>query len=156
LSVRRSSVVLAGIGIVLIVLGVLVRFVVVPVATKLPGNTSLGITYSGQATLLNSSALQSGDTKNVIATNVPTAVDRRVKVTSIHGDTAIVSDDLTIHAGSQTLTSDHTYARLGRSRTTPTAFTTQPPATSSRFPMAGTPPATGDRSMRTESPPPAR
>jgi len=56
LSVRRSSVVLAGIGIVLIVLGVLVRFVVVPVATKLPGNTSLGITYSGQATLLSTAA----------------------------------------------------------------------------------------------------
>src|SRR5262252_7745149 len=104
--VRRSSIILAGIGVVLIVLGVLVRFVVVPVATKLPGSTNLGVTYSGQATLLNSSALQSGDTKNVLVANV----DRRVKVTSIHGDTAIVSDDLTIHAGSQTLPSDHTYA----------------------------------------------
>jgi hypothetical protein len=56
--VRRSSIILAGIGVVLIVLGVLVRFVVVPVATKLPGSTNLGITYSGRATLLNSSALQ--------------------------------------------------------------------------------------------------
>ena len=44
LSVRRSSIFLAGVGIVLIVLGVLVRFVVVPVATKLPGNTNLGVT----------------------------------------------------------------------------------------------------------------
>ena len=110
LSVRRSSIVLAVTGVVLIVLAVLVRFVVVPVATKLPGSTSLGVTYSGTATLLNSSALQSGDTKNVIAANVPTTVDRRLKVTSVHGDTAIVSDDLTIHAGSQTLPSDHTYA----------------------------------------------
>jgi hypothetical protein len=110
LSVRRSSIVLAVTGVVLIVLGVLVRFVVVPVATKLPGSTNLGVAYSGTATLLNSSALQSGDTKNVIAANVPTTVDRRVKVTGVHGDTAIVSDDLTIHAGSQTLPSDHTYA----------------------------------------------
>ncbi len=151
LSIRRSSIVLAGIGVVLIVLGVLVRFVVVPVATKLPGSTSLGVTYSGRATVLNSSALQSGDTKNVIAANVPTTVDRRVQVTSIHGDTAIVSDDLAIHAGSQTLPSDHTYAR-----TAPTAFTIRPPAASSRFPIPGTPPATGDRSTCTESPPPAR
>ena len=59
LSVRRSSIVLAVIGVVLIVLGVLVRFVVVPVATKLPGSTNLGVAYSGTATLLNSSALQS-------------------------------------------------------------------------------------------------
>jgi hypothetical protein len=110
LSVRRSSIVLAVIGIVLVVLGVLVSFVVVPVATKLPGSTNLGVTYSGQATLLNSSALQSGDTRNVIVANVPMTVDRRVKVTSIHGDTAIVSDDLTIHAGGQTLPSDHIYA----------------------------------------------
>ena len=108
--VRRSSIVLATVGVVLIVLGVLVRFVVVPVATKLPGSTNLSVTYSGTATLLNSSALQSGDTKNVIATNVPTTVDRQLKVTGIQGDTAIVSDDLTIHAGSQALPSDHTYA----------------------------------------------
>src|SRR3984893_9279408 len=67
LSVRHHPIVLAGIGVVLIVLGVLVRFVVVPVATKLPGSTSLGVTYSGTATLLNSSALQSRDSKKVIA-----------------------------------------------------------------------------------------
>src|SRR6516225_10276279 len=142
--VRRSSIILAGIGVVLIVLGVLVRFVVVSVATKLPGSTNLGVTYSGKATLLNSSALQSGDTKNVIATNVPTAVDRRVKVTSIHGDTAIVSDDLTIHAGSQTLTSDHTYA-LDRTTlegvTPPPGISVEPSvgALSSAFPIGPQP-----------------
>jgi DUF3068 family protein len=140
LSVRRSSIVLAGIGVVLIVLGVLVRFVVVPVATKLPGSTNLSVTYSGTATLLNSSALQSGDTKNVIATNVPITVNRQLKVTSIEGDTAIVSDDLTIHAGSQTLPSDHTYA-LNRSTlegvTPPAGVSVEPSkgALSSMFPI---------------------
>src|SRR5713101_5377610 len=140
LSIRRSSIVLAGIGLVLIVLGVLVRFVVVPVATKLPGSTNLGVTYSGTATLLNSSALQSGDTKHVIAANVPTTVDRRLKVTSVHGDTAIVSDDLTIHAGSQALPSDHTYA-LDRTTlegvTPPKGIPAQPSegALSSTFPI---------------------
>ena len=130
--VRRSSIVLAGIGVVLIVLGVLVRFVVVPVATKLPGSTNLSVTYSGTATLLNSSALQSGATKNVIAANVPTTVDRRLKVTGIYGDTAIVSDDLTIHAGSQTLPSDHTYA-LNRT----TLEGVAPPADVSAEPSVG-------------------
>ena len=140
MSVRRSSIVLASIGVVLIVLGALVRFVVVPVATKLPGSTNLGVIYSGRATLLNSSALQSGDTKNVIAANVPTTVDRRLKVTSIHGDTAIVSDDLIIHAGSQTLPSDHTYA-LDRTTlegvTPPPGISVEPSvgALSSAFPI---------------------
>ena len=138
--VRRSSIVLAVTGIVLIVLAVLVRFVVVPVATKLPGSTSLGVTYSGTATLLNSSALQSGDTKHVIAANVPTTVDRRLKVTSVHGDTAIVSDDLAIHAGSQTLPSNHTYA-LDRTTlqgvTPPKGISAEPSegALSSTFPI---------------------
>jgi Porin PorA len=138
--VRRSSIVLATVGVVLIVLGVLVRFVVVPVATKLPGSTNLSVTYSGKSTLLNSSALQSGDTKNVIATNVPTTVDRQLKVTSIQGEVAIVSDDLTIHAGSQTLPSDHTYAlnRTTMEGATPPAGVSVEPsvgALSSMFPI---------------------
>jgi hypothetical protein len=108
--VRRSSIVLATVGIVVIVLGVVLRFVVVPIATQLPASTKLGITYSGTATLLNSQALQSGDIKNVIATNVPITIDRLVKVTSTHGDTAVVSDNLTIHAGSESLPSPHDYA----------------------------------------------
>jgi hypothetical protein len=138
--VRRSSIVLAVTGIVLIVLGVLVRFVVVPVATKLPGSTNLSITYSGTATLLNSAALQSGDTRHVIAANVPTTVDRRLKVTGVHGDTAIVSDDLAINAGSQTLPSDHIYA-LDRTTlqgvTPPTGVSVEPSkgALSSAFPI---------------------
>lgn len=108
--VRRSSIVLATVGMVVIVLGVMLRFVVVPIATKLPASTDLGITYSGTSTLLNSQALQSGDIKNVIASNVPITIDRRVKVMSTRGDTAVVSDNLTVHAGSQTLPSPHTYA----------------------------------------------
>jgi hypothetical protein len=138
--VRRSSIVLAVTGIVLIVLAVLVRFVVVPIATKLPGSTNLSVTYSGKATMLNSSALLSGDTKHVIAANVPTTVDRRLKVTSVQGDTAIVSDDLAIHAGSQTLPSDHTYAldRTTLEGVTPTKGISAEPsegALSSTFPI---------------------
>ena len=96
------------------------------------------------ATLLNSGALQSGDTKHVIAANVPITVHRRLKATSIQGDTAIVSDDLTIHAGSQTLPSDHTYA-LNRTTlegvTPPAGVSVEPSvgALSSMFPIG--PPA---------------
>src|ERR1700736_459451 len=138
--VCRSSIVLATVGIVVIVLGVVLRFVVVPIATQLPANTNLGITYSGTATLLNSQALQSGDIKNVIASNVPMTIDRRVKVTSTHGDTAVVSDNLTVHAGSETLPSPHTYT-LDRTSlngvTPPKGVTVEPSkgALSSTFPI---------------------
>src|SRR5260370_17742643 len=90
--------------------------------------------------MLKSGVLQSGDNKNGIAANVPTNVDRRLKVTGIYGDTAIVSDDLTIHAGSQTLPSDHTYA-LDRTTlegvTPPPGISAEPSvgALSSTFPI---------------------
>ena len=110
MAIRRSSIVLGAVGVVLIALALVIRFVVVPIATQLPASTDLPVTYSGTGTLLNSAALQSGDTSHVIATNVPITVDRQVKVTSVHGGTAIVADNLTIHAGTETLPSDHTYA----------------------------------------------
>jgi Porin PorA len=110
MAIRRSSIVLGAVGVVLIALALVIEFVVVPIATQLPGSTNLPVTYSGTGTLLNSAALQSGDTAHVIASNVPITVDRQVKVTSVHGSTAIVADDLTIHAGAETLPNDHTYA----------------------------------------------
>jgi hypothetical protein len=139
-AVRRSSIVLGAVGVVLIVLALLVWFVVVPIATQLPGSTDLKVVYSGTGTLLNASALQSGDTKDVIAANVPITVDRELKVTSVHGGTAIVADDLTIHAGTQTLPSDHTYA-LDRTTmdgvTPPAGIAVEPSvgALSSAFPI---------------------
>ncbi|WP_163554653.1 porin PorA family protein [Candidatus Frankia alpina] len=138
--IRRSAVVLGTLGILSVVLGLLLKFVLVPVLTKLPGSTDLGITYSGTGTLLNSQALQSGDTKHVIASNVPITVGRRLKVTSTHGDTAIVSDNLTIHAGTQALPSNHTYAldRTSLKGTTASKGTTVEPskgALSSTFPI---------------------
>jgi uncharacterized membrane protein len=138
--VRRSSIVLAVIGIVLIVLAVLIRFVVVPIATKLPGSTDLSVKYAGTATLLNAGALKSGDTKHVVAANVPMTVDRRVKVTSTHGDTAIVTDSLTVHAGGQVLPIAHTFAldRSSLAGASPPAGTSVEPskgALSSAFPI---------------------
>jgi Porin PorA len=110
MAIRRSSIALGAVGVVLIALALVIEFIVAPIATQLPGSTNLPVTYSGTGTLLNSAALASGDTKHVIASNVPITVDRQVKVTSVHGGTAIVADDLTIHAGSETLPNDHNYA----------------------------------------------
>jgi Porin PorA len=110
MGIRRSSIIFGAVGVVLIALSLVIEFVVVPIATQLPGSTNLPVTYTGTGTLLNSAALQAGDTSHIIASNVPITVDRQVKVTSVHGGTAIVADDLTVHAGSQTLPDDHTYA----------------------------------------------
>ncbi|UIX29395.1 porin PorA family protein [Streptomyces sp. GQFP] len=142
MSIRRSSIVLASVGLVLAALAVLVRYVVVPIATKLPGDTDETVRYSGRATMLNSEALQSGDTAHAIDSNVPITVDRRLRVTSTHGDTAVMKDVLTVHAGSQDLLSTHTYAidrKDMRGSTPPSGTSVEPSkgALSSAFPADG-------------------
>ena len=140
MSIRRSSIVLGAVGVVVIVLAIVVRFVVVPIATRLPADTDLTAHYSGTASLLNSEALQSGDVANAIASDVPMTVDRRVQVLSTHGATAIVEDALTVHAGGQDLVSAHTFA-LDRSSmegvTPPDSIAVEPStgALSSAFPI---------------------
>jgi hypothetical protein len=141
-SIRRSSIVLAAVGLVLAVLAVLVRYVVVPIATKLPGDTDETVHYSGKATMLNSAALQSGDTAHAINSNVPITIDRRLRVTSTHGDTAVIKDLLTVHANKQALASTHTYAidrKDFRGVRAPSGTTVEPSegALSSAFPGNG-------------------
>ena len=64
------------------------------------------------------------------ATNIPITVDRHIKVTSTHGNTAVVSDDITLKAGSTTLPNDHVYAvnRKTLNATTPPKGATVDPA----------------------------
>ena len=110
MSVRRSSWIFGGLGIVLIVVAALVRFVFAPIMTRLPGDTNLGIDYTGTGTLLNSEALQKGDTAHALASNVPLTAARVMKVNSTDGGTAVLSDTMTINAGGQKMPSTHIYA----------------------------------------------
>ncbi|MEU2001917.1 porin PorA family protein [Rhodococcus sp. NPDC019609] len=98
------------IGLVLIALAALTRFVVTPHLAQLPSDTDVTITYTGTATLLNPDALQAGDTANAVANNVPVTIDRRIHVLDTEGSTAVVADEATIHAGPAVLPSTHTYA----------------------------------------------
>jgi hypothetical protein len=93
---RRSSKILIGLAGLLVVLAALTRFVVLPMGSKLPANTKASAQYTGTATLLNAAALKSGDTAHAILKNVPITIDRQIKVTSTHGDTAVVADDFTL------------------------------------------------------------
>jgi hypothetical protein len=139
-SICRSSIVIGAVGVVVIVLAIVVRFVVVPIATRLPGDTDLTAHYSGTASLLDGAALQSGDLSHAVAADVPMTVERRVRVLSTHGASAIVEDGLTIHAGGQDLVSAHTFA-LDRTSmkgvTAPGAIAVEPStgALSSAFPI---------------------
>lgn len=112
--IRRSSKILIAIGVLLLLAAAAIRFVVVPLATKLPGDLDSTAHYEGTADLLNPEALQVGDLANAIATGVPITIDRHVYVSSTSGNTAITHDDTTVHTPAGSIPNNHTYA-LNRS-----------------------------------------
>ncbi|MFF0501940.1 porin PorA family protein [Nocardia aobensis] len=107
---KKSSIILMVVGVLLIVLAAGVRFVAVPVASKLPGNTDITTHYSGKASLLNAQALQTGDTAHAFLKDQDITMDRRVYVSATTSDTAVVHDDTTAKVAGQTLPDNHTYA----------------------------------------------
>ncbi|MFG3331975.1 porin PorA family protein [Streptomyces tendae] len=139
MSARRPTILLITVAVALLAAAAAVRLVVAPNVTKLPGDTDQTVQYTGEATLLDSKALQSGDTAHALRSGVPVTVDRRIRVTSTHGDTAVLEDTMTVHAGEQSLPSSKTYAidRGSRKGTSPPASTPAEPsrgALSSAFP----------------------
>ncbi|WP_063002599.1 porin PorA family protein [Nocardia mikamii] len=107
---RRSSKILVAVGVLLIALAAVVRFILVPALSKLPGDLDVNPLYEGKGTLLNAQALQAGDVAHVIASDVPVTVNRHVYVSSTDGDTALAHDDITLVAPGLSVPSNHTYA----------------------------------------------
>jgi hypothetical protein len=130
MGIRRSSLIVGAVGVVLIICTIVVRFVVVPAVSKLPSNTNLAIQYAGTGTLLNSTALNNGDSAHVLSSDIPITIDRTIKVTSTHGNTAVVADNLALKAGTTALPNDHVYAvdRKSLNAVTPPKGITADPA----------------------------
>ncbi|MGW4549333.1 porin PorA family protein [Streptomyces violaceorubidus] len=139
MAARRSTVLLVTLAAVLVAAAAVLRFVVAPNATKLPADADQTVHYSGRATVLDSEALRNGDTAHALVSDVPVTADRRVRVVSTHGGTAVLEDTMTVRVGEQTLPSSKTYAvdRESRRGTSPPAGTTVEPslgALTSAFP----------------------
>ncbi|WP_227980396.1 porin PorA family protein [Nocardia spumae] len=108
---RRSSIVLAVLGIVLIASAAVTRFAAAPALTKLPGDTDTTAHYAGTATVLNSKALAANDTAHALAKDVPITIDRHVRVTGTSGDIATTNYDVTLNVpGAPAAPDRHTFA----------------------------------------------
>ncbi|MFC9285421.1 porin PorA family protein [Streptomyces sp. NPDC057052] len=125
MSARRPSIVLITMAVLLVAAAAVIRLVVAPNATKLPDDTDQTVHYGGETTMLDGKALRSGDTAHALRPAIPVTADRRVRVTSTHGDTAVIEDTMTVHAGEQSLPSSKTYAidRASRKGASPPAST---------------------------------
>jgi len=90
-----------GIGWVILVLGVVfvlgglaVKFVVLPSQAKFPDDVDSTRNYEGElAVMMNAAALETGDMANLFLTDVPVTIARTVKTVEVGGDDgAVVSD----------------------------------------------------------------
>jgi hypothetical protein len=108
--VRRSSLVLAVLGVLLVAAAVVVRFVIVPSVTALPSDLDTTTHYTGKGTVLNASALATGDMTKALARDTDLTSDQHAFVTKTDGDTAVVHVESTLTTGSTTLNQTHVYA----------------------------------------------
>lgn len=107
---RRSSLVLAVLGVLLIAAAAVVRFVILPGATDLPANLDTTAHYAGKGTLLNSSGLVSGDLTKALARDIDITSDQHVFVGTTDGDVAVVHVESTLTAGPTKLKQNYIYA----------------------------------------------
>lgn len=122
----RPSVILGVIGLVLLVAAALVRWVVLPSASKLPSSLDTTQSYSGTYTGVDPAALV-GTSSNAALVRQPVTASRQYKTSSTSGDTAIVARTLNrSQNGSPQPTSQVKYAidRSTFESTTPPSGTT--------------------------------
>ncbi|MFW0793240.1 porin PorA family protein [Gordonia sp. CPCC 205515] len=132
--IRRSSVVLIIVGILLLLLSAVARFVVTPMATKLPEDLDKGSTYAGTATLLNAKALAANDFAHAMIKDAPITLEQGVKVTGIQDGLAITEQNSLLKGpGGLESPSTHTYA-IDR---TSMQATSQPPSGSNAQAASG-------------------
>ncbi|MEA2024843.1 MAG: porin PorA family protein [Actinomycetota bacterium] len=84
-------------GIVMMVGGLAIKFVVLPSQAKFPSDVDSTRNYEGElAVMLNAEALATGDYANVFLENVPVTIERSVKTLDVGGDDGAVVSDLAV------------------------------------------------------------
>ncbi len=87
---RKWSVIgLVG-GVALIIVGLVIRFAIVPGQKQFPDDVDTTRVYEGTLDIVNSEALASNDLANAFLTDVPVTVERRVTTEQVEGELALV------------------------------------------------------------------
>lgn len=94
-------------GVLLIVAGLLVRFVLFPALNKLPADLNTTLQYEGGYTGINPAAL-SGGSGTLLVRDVPSTASRTIATDSVDGNTAVVTETVkrTIGGQAQPVTTD--------------------------------------------------
>lgn len=103
MAMRRSSIALLIIGVLLIAAAAAIKYVAVPQLSKLPEDTNATATFEGTLRQLDPATLS-------LDAGTPITIDRSVKVDQAAGDTAIVTSTAVTHLSTGDTTDAHTYA----------------------------------------------
>jgi hypothetical protein len=109
---RKMPIIVAGLGIVSIVGAGFAKWPVADRLVKLPDDTNVTRTFSGNATtLLNPPALASGNTSQAVLHNVPIVATHQTKVLRSHSHSALIADTKSLSAaGAPVSSSTYNYA----------------------------------------------
>ncbi len=90
---KGSSIFAVLLGSLLLIVGLIVQFVVIPGMAQFPEDVDSGRSYEGElALMLNAQALAEMDLANVFIRDVPVTIDRTVKTLEVDGGKALVLD----------------------------------------------------------------
>lgn len=93
---RRRGIVLAAFGVLMLVAGAAMRFVVVPRAQVLPADTDQTVTFTGTIQTLDLAALLRGERTDTNMARMVVTVKRTLHVAQTEGNKARVSDSTTM------------------------------------------------------------
>lgn len=103
MAMRRSSIALLIIGLLLIAAAAAIKYVAIPQLTKLPEDTNEAVTFEGTLRQLDPTTFG-------LDGGTPVTIDRSVKVDQVVGDTAVVTSTAVTRLPSGETTDAHTYA----------------------------------------------
>jgi hypothetical protein len=108
----KTSIALVTTAVLMAAAAPVVRFVLLPELRQVPANLDLTYNFTGTASLLNASALGSGDITHAFLHDVPVTGTKHVTAKSTHGRTAVLSDRVTVAGpgGGQLFGSNHLWA----------------------------------------------
>ncbi|KXF53447.1 hypothetical protein AXA44_08255 [Rhodococcus sp. SC4] len=103
MAIRRSSIALLIVGLLLVAAAAAIKYVAVPHLTKLPADTEETATFEGTLRQLDPQTFE-------LDAGTPVTIDRSVKVDQVADETAVITSTAVTHLPSGDTTDAHTYA----------------------------------------------
>ncbi|HZM76285.1 MAG TPA: porin PorA family protein [Candidatus Limnocylindrales bacterium] len=109
---RKGALFLTAGAVILVAAAAAARYYVLPMVHQVPSDVDNTLKYTGTVSMINPTAMASGDTSKMFLTNVAVTAEQRVKAVQVSGRTVVMSSDTSVKGpdGAAILTSNHVFA----------------------------------------------